>query len=394
MESMYRRLTELYTEMVDLRRHFHMNPELSFQEVKTPATIAEYLTSLGIEVKTGVGGRGVVGLIRGGKPGKTVALRADFDALPINDEKDVPYKSQVPGVMHACGHDGHTATLLVAAKVLQEHRAELCGNVVLIHQFAEEVAPGGAKPMIEDGCLDGVDAIFGTHLSSSFPVGEIGYRSGPLMAAADKFTIRIKGKGGHGAAPQETIDPIAVGSVLVTNLQQIVSRRISPIKPAVVTVGSFHAGEAFNVIADTATIQGTVRTYDPDVQATIIEEMERIVRGTCDAARATYEFRYEKGYPAVINHQQETSLLVECAKQIVGADRVVEIEPMMGGEDFAYYLQKVPGTFFFTGARNAEKGANYPHHHPKFDIDERSMLIAAKTLVTVAVQYLHKSSNL
>ncbi len=393
LEQMYQRLRELYPEMVERRRHFHMNPELSFQEVNTPATIAEYLTSLGIEVKTQVGGNGVVGYIRGELPGKTVALRADFDALPIQDEKDVPYKSQVPGVMHACGHDGHTATLLAVATVLQENRKQLKGTVVLIHQFAEELAPGGAKPMIEAGCLDGVDAIFGTHLSSSFPVGDIGYRSGPLMAASDKFTIELQGKGGHGAAPQETIDPIAVGAVLITNLQQIVSRRINPLKPAVVTVGSFHAGEAFNVIADTATIQGTVRTYDPDVQDTIIAELERVIKGTCEAAGATYRFDYAKGYPALINHPAETALLVEAARQTVDEANLYEIEPMMGGEDFAYYLQHVPGTFFYTGARNEELGASYPHHHPRFDIDERAMLVAAKVMVTAVVMYLEQDSR-
>lgn len=388
LESMYRRLTELFPEMVKLRRHFHMNPELSFMEEKTPATIAEYLTRLGIEVRSGVGGRGVVGIIRGGKPGKTVALRADFDALAIQDEKEVEYKSQVPGVMHACGHDAHTATLLAVAKVLVENRDQLQGNVVLIHQFAEEIAPGGALPMIEDGCLDGVDAIFGTHLWSSIPVGEIGYRTGPVMAAADKFTIELKGKGGHGAAPHETIDSIVVGTALVQNLQQIVSRRVNPLKPAVVTVASFRAGEAFNVIADSATIIGTVRTFDPEVQDLIIQEMERITKAACEGAGASYELTYEKGYPAVCNHPEETALLVKSAAQVIPVENVKEMDPIMGGEDFAYYLQKVPGTFFFTGAGNPEKGACFPHHHPRFDIDEQAMLIAAKVLITAAFNYL------
>ncbi len=389
-ESMYRRLSELFPEMVQWRRHFHMNPELSFMEEKTPATIAEYLTQLGVKVRTGVGGRGVVGIIRGGKPGKTVGIRADFDALAIQDEKDVDYKSQVTGVMHACGHDAHTATLLAVAKVLVENKEELHGNVVLIHQFAEEIAPGGALPMIEDGCLDGVDAIFGTHLWSSHPVGEIGYRTGPIMAAADKFTIEIKGRGGHGAAPHETIDSIVVGTALVQNLQQIISRRINPLKPAVLTVASFHAGDAFNVIADSASIIGTVRTFDPEVQDLIIDEMERVIKTTCEGAGAQYTFVYDKGYPAVCNHPEETALLARSAAQVVPAEHVKEMEPIMGGEDFAYYLQKVPGTFFFTGAGNPDKGATYPHHHPKFDIDEQAMLTAAKVLITAAVNYLHE----
>lgn len=389
--SIETRLEELFPEMVELRRYFHQYPELSFEEEKTPAKIAEYLTDLGIEVRTDVGGRGVVGTIRGGKPGKTVAIRADFDALPLLDEKDVAYKSKIPGVMHACGHDAHTATLLIIAKALSEQKENLAGNIVLIHQFAEEVAPGGAKAMIEDGCLDGVDAIFGNHLWSSNPVGEIGYRSGPVMAAADKFTITINGKGGHGAAPHETVDSIIVGTTVINQLQQIVSRRVDPLQPAVVTVGSFNAGNAFNVIADSATIVGTVRTFDENVQNFIIENMEKMVKTVCEGAGATYNLCYAKGYPAVINHQSETELLAECAKSIVGEDKLKEITPSMGGEDFAYYLQKVPGTFFFTGAGNPEKGAAYPHHHPKFDIDEDSMLIAAKVLASSAVTYLEKN---
>lgn len=390
MEKLFTRIEELYPEMVKLRRYFHQHPELSFQEVHTPQTIAQFLTDIDIEVKTEVGGRGVVGYIRGGKPGKTVALRADFDALPIQDEKDVPYKSTVDGVMHACGHDAHTSTLLFVAKVLAEHREELAGTVVLIHQFAEEITPGGAISMIEDGCLEGVDAIFGTHLWSPMPIGTVGYNAGPFMAAADRFELKIIGKGGHGASPHETIDPIAVGTSIVQQLQQIISRRINPLKPAVLTVASFNAGSAFNVIPSTAGITGTVRTFDIDVQDQIIAEMEKIIATTCESAGATYIFNYTKGYPAVINHPDETALLVKSAKQVVGPEQTINIEPSMGGEDFAYYLQKVPGTFFFTGAGNAEKGITYPHHHGKFDVDEQAMLIAAKVLLTVTLDYLRQ----
>ncbi len=318
-----------------------------------------------------------------------MALRADFDALPIQDEKDVEYKSQVPGVMHACGHDGHTATLLAIAKVLVQNKEELQGNVVLIHQFAEEITPGGAISMIEDGCLDGVDAIFGTHLWSPTPTGEIRYRTGPFMAAPDKFTITIQGKGGHGATPHETVDSIVVGASIVTRLQQIVSRKVDPLKPAVLTIGTFHGGDAFNVIADSVTMDGTVRTFDKDVQEIIIENMEKIIKAECEAAGATYHLDYVKGYPAVNNHEEETMLLVNSASKVVGSEHVQEIAPLMIGEDFSYYLQKVPGTFFITGAGNKEKGIVAPHHHPKFDIDEESMLVAAKTLVTVALDYLH-----
>jgi amidohydrolase len=382
------RLEELFPEMVELRRHFHRYPELSFQEEATPVAIGEYLMNLGIEVKTGVGGRGVIGIIRGGKPGKTVALRADFDALPIQDEKDVPYKSQVPGVMHACGHDAHTAALLGAAKALNEQKDQLHGTVVLIHQFAEEIAPGGAIAMIEDGCLDGVDAIFGTHLWSSIPVGQIRYRSGAIMAAADKFTITINGKGGHGAAPHETVDSIAIGMTLINSLQQIVSRRVDPLKPAVLTVSSFHAGDAFNVIADSAQMIGTVRTFERELQDLIIENMEKLTTSVAEGAGGKASLNYEKGYPAVVNHQKETTLLQDIAVNLLGEDQVIEMTPVMGGEDFSYYLQKVPGTFFFTGVGNPEKGADYPHHHPKFDLDEKGMLIAAQALAGAACQYL------
>lgn len=388
MNEYFITLEQLYPEMIELRRHFHQYPELSFHEVQTPAKIAEYLTKLGIDVKTRVGGNGVVGYIRGGKPGKTVALRADFDALPLQDEKDVEYKSKVPGVMHACGHDAHTAALLAIAKVLSEIKDDLNGNIVLIHQFAEEIAPGGAIAMIEDGCLDGVDAIFGTHIWSTIPVGEIGYRTGPIMAAADRFEIKVLGKGGHGASPHETVDPIALGTLLVQQLQQIISRRIDPLKPAVLTVAKFHAGTAFNVIPDTAEIEGTVRTFDTEVQEIIIAQMEKMVKSVCEEAGASYEFVYAKGYPAVINHPLETELLVHNAITSIGEENVKEMAPIMGGEDFSYYLQKVPGTFFFTGGKNIDIGASYPHHHPKFDIDEKSMLIAAKVMLSTALDFL------
>lgn len=390
MESFFSRLEEVYPEMVELRRYFHQYPELSFKEENTPKKISEYLTNLGIEVHTNVGGNGVIGVINGGKPGKTVAIRADFDALPLQDEKEVSYKSKVPGVMHACGHDAHTATLLGIAKVLSEKKEEIAGKVVLIHQFAEEVAPGGAKPMIEAGCLDGVDAIFGTHIWSTVPVGQIGYRSGPIMAAADKFIIKILGKGGHGSAPHDTVDPIALGSSIVQQLQQIVSRKVDPLKPAVLTVATFQSGTAFNIIPDTATISGTVRTFNPEVQDLIIDQMEKIVKGICLENGASYEFTYEKGYPAVVNHSEETKLLVDTATPILSAENVIEMAPVMGGEDFGYFLEKVPGTFFFTGAGNPKCGAEYPHHHPKFDIDEKSMLIAAKVLLSSSLEFLNK----
>jgi amidohydrolase len=387
MNALFDKLEEYYEEMVSIRRHLHQHPELSFKEEETAKYIQTFYENLGIEVRGQVGGNGVVAKIYGSKPGKTIALRADFDALPIQDEKDVPYKSLVPGVMHACGHDGHTATLLVLGKVLHEMREELEGNYVLIHQHAEEYAPGGAISMIEDGCLDGVDVIFGTHLWASEPTGTIQYRVGPVMAAADRFEITIQGKGGHGAQPHRTKDAIVTASQLVINLQQIVSRKVNPIDSAVVTVSSFVADNAFNVIADRAKLIGTVRTFNEEVRTFIEEEIERIVKGTCYTANSTYDYLFVKGYPAVVNHKEETDYLVTCAQQIDSVTNIEETEPHMGGEDFAYYLQHVKGTFFFTGAKPVYTDENYPHHHPKFDIDEKAMLIAAKTLGTAALKY-------
>ncbi|MCZ0755999.1 M20 family metallopeptidase [Anoxybacillus sp. J5B_2022] len=388
IQKLYERLEAYYDEMVAIRRYLHQHPELSFQEYNTAKYIANYYKTLGVSVREHVGGNGVVAKIVGAKPGKTVALRADFDALPIQDEKDVPYKSTVPGVMHACGHDGHTATLLVLAKALHEMKHELSGTVVLIHQHAEEYAPGGAITMIEDGCLEGVDVIFGTHLWATEPTGTIQYRTGPIMAAADRFEITIQGAGGHGAQPHKTKDAIVVAAQLVLALQQIVSRRVNPLQPAVVSIGSFIADNAFNVIADTAKLVGTVRTFDEAVRDEIEQEIEKITNGICVAADCSYQYTYTRGYPPVVNHNEETNFIVRVAKQIPEVTTVEETEPHMGGEDFAYYLQKVKGTFFFTGAKADHVTNPFPHHHPKFDFDEKAMLIAAKMLGTATLQYL------
>jgi amidohydrolase len=388
LNRLYEKLDELYSEMVQIRRFLHQNPELSFQEVQTPKYIAEYHEALGHQVRTGVGGRGVVAVLKGGKPGKTVALRADFDALPIQEENEVEYKSNVPGVMHACGHDGHTASLLGLAKALNSIKDDLEGKVVFIHQHAEEVVPGGAIAMIEDGCLDGVDVIYGTHLSSANPVGQIAYRTGPTMAAADCFEITIKGQGGHGAQPHLTKDALVTAAQLVVNLQQVVSRRVNPMSPAVVSVGSFESKNAFNVIADQAVLRGTVRTFSENVREQIEKEIEAITRATVSATDSSYQYTYTRGYPALVNHKEDTEFLAELAEKVPGVEQTIEEEPHMGGEDFAYYLQHVKGTFFFTGAEIAGREITYPHHHPKFDIDERSLLIAAKTLGAATLKYL------
>ncbi|WP_096440322.1 M20 family metallopeptidase [Alteribacter populi] len=388
MQSLFTALEERYDEMVKLRRYFHQYPELSFQEVNTPLYIANYHEKLGHEVRRNVGERGVVATLKGAHPGPTVALRADFDALPIQDEKDVPYSSTVPGVMHACGHDGHTALLLVLAKTLSERKDQLHGNIAFIHQHAEEVAPGGAKAMIEDGCLKGVDVIFGTHLWATEPLGKIQYNNRALMAAADRFEINIQGQGGHGAQPHKTKDAILVGSQLVQSLQQVVSRRVDPLDSAVISIGSFEAKNAFNVISDTAKLIGTVRTFDASVQEKVQKEMKRIIDGTAMSSETEISFTYEKGYPALINHEQEASLIDSQLTSIDGVEQVEHAKPQMGGEDFSYYLHNVKGAFFFTGAQGANVDSPYPHHHPKFDFDEKAMVLGAKSLAKLALHYV------
>lgn len=389
-EHLFSLIDQNFDEIVSIRRHLHENPELSFEEVETPKFIAEFHRKLGHEVREQVGGRGVVATLKGKHPGKTVALRADFDALPIQDEKDVDYKSKRPGVMHACGHDGHTASLLGLAKALNHIKDDLAGTIVFIHQHAEELAPGGALPMIEDGCLEGVDYIFGTHLWATEPTGKIQYKSGPIMAASDRFEITIQGQGGHGAKPEETKDSIVVGAQLVTALQQIVSRRISPMDSAVVSIGSFEAKNAFNIIADTAKITGTTRSFSENVQNTIEEEMKRIIDGICLSAGVQSNFLYKRGYPALVNHEEEALEVARLANTIPGVNEIEEMVPQMGGEDFAYYLQHVKGAFFFTGAKHPSIEKAYPHHHPKFDIDENALLISAKLLGELVLHYTNE----
>lgn len=386
LERIFETIDDLYDETVDIRRYLHQHPELSFKEFKTAKYIANFYEQLGIPYETGVGGNGVIATLKGGQPGKTIALRADFDALPIQDQKDVPYKSTVEGVMHACGHDGHTAILLTVAKALLPHQSDLPGTVVFLHQHAEELAPGGAKPMLESGKLDHVDAFFGTHLWATVPKGIIQTNKHALMAGTDRFDITIQGKGGHGAAPHETKDAIVIGTQLVQQLQQIVSRRLDPLKTAVVTVGTFYGGTAFNIIADTVKIGGTVRYLEKDVQTQIKQEMEKIIKGTCESHGAHYTFDYFKGYPPLINHAADAQLVMDSVKSIDGVEEVEEILPVMGGEDFAYYIIDKPGAYFFTGA----KKDGFPHHHPMFDFDEKAMPLAAKSLVKVYFDYQTK----
>lgn len=386
-QQVFDRLEKGFSEMVALRRDFHMHPELSFQEVETAKKIAEYQRNIGLEVRTNVGGNGVVATLRGKKDGPTVAVRADFDALPIQEENDVPYKSQNPGVMHACGHDAHTAIALGLAKALSQMKDQLRGNVVFIHQHAEEVDPGGAKSMIEDGALDGVDVIFATHMENYLPVDHILYSEEYILGAADDFTIDILGTGGHGAFPQDTVDVISTGAQLITSLNQITSRKIDPLQSVVLTIGAFQAGEVENVIPEKATLKGTVRSFDEKVRQQVYQWICQITEYTCKAFGADHKIDYKFGYPATKNDSEITRLLVNAAKDVLPGHHIQKMEPNMGAEDFSYFLQKIPGTYFFTGSANKEKGFTYPYHHPRFDIDEKAILNGAKIIASAIIDY-------
>ena len=386
IQEIWEKLESRFSEMQSIRRYLHMHPEVSYKEFETAKYIADFYEEIGMPYEKNVGGNGVVATLTCGLPGKTVALRADFDALPIQEETGVSYQSTVPNVSHACGHDGHTAILLTIAKTLFEHREQLNGTFVFLHQHAEEVTPGGAIEMVESGCLDGVDAVFGTHLWSPYESGSIHTCSGPMMAGADSFELTITGSGGHGAMPHTTVDAVALGAQIVSTLQQVVSRRINPTSSAVLTVGSFHSGDAFNIIAGSAKMNGTVRTFDTVIREQIIFEMERIIKGLCDAAGATFQLDYTRGHPPVINDDEMAQFVLDTMEEIDGIDSAHIMEANMVGEDFSYYLQKRPGTYFFTGAKPLE-GTAYPHHHPKFNFDEQAMVTAAKALATVGIHF-------
>ena len=388
-------IDEILPGVVADRRDFHEHPELAFQEVRTAGIVAERLRALGVEdVRTGIAQTGVTGLIRGAKTGdgRTVLLRADMDALPILEENEVEYRSQSPGVMHACGHDAHTAMLLGVTRLLLDRRHEFAGTVKVLFQPAEESPPGGAQPMIAAGVLEDprVDAAFGLHIDQDNPVGTIQLRPGPAMAAADRFHLLIRGKGGHGAKPHDTIDPIVIGSQIVTALQTLVARAVDPTHEAVVTVGTFKAGEAFNVIPDTAELGGTVRTFHPANRDFLEARIETLARGIATAMGAEVEFTYTRGYPATVNDPAMTELVREEATRVVGADAVRQAPLKMGAEDFSYFLEAVPGAFWFVGSQNPDRGLVWGHHHPRFDLDEAALAIGIESMVSVALRYLNQ----
>lgn len=377
-------------ELISLRRDFHMYPEIGFDLPRTSKKVANYLKNLGLEVQEGVGKSGVVGLLRGNKDGKTVMLRADMDALPIEEANNIPYKSKNKGKMHACGHDGHTAMLLIAAKILSAHKDEFSGNIKFVFQPSEEEPPGGAKGMIADGVMENphVDGAFGIHLWTPLKVGTIGTRPGVMMAAPDKFDIKLIGKGGHGAYPHLSIDPIIATAQLVTSLQSIVSREIDPLDSVVVTIGKLTAGDVFNVIPETASLSGTVRTLKEETHKEMKKKIERIVKGISEAFRVEYELNYAFGYPVLINDKDMVKIVEEAGKKVVGEKNVIEIQPSMGGEDMAYFLQKVKGAFYFVGASNEAKGINAPHHSAYFNIDEDALPIGVEMHIRTALSFL------
>jgi amidohydrolase len=358
---------------VEARRWLHQHPELGFQERETSAYVAARLTELGYRPEVGVGGGyGVKAVLRGGRPGKTIALRADMDALPITEATGLPYTSQNPGVMHACGHDVHTGTLLATAKALKALQSELAGTVVFIFQPAEEIPPGGAEAMIKDGVLENphVDAVFGMHIDPGLPAGEVSFLAGPVNAAPDSFDIRIQGRGGHGAAPHQTIDAVLVGAQVVNALQHIHSRQISPFDQLVITVGHFQAGTTNNVIADSALLQGTVRTTSPQLRAGIEEMIRRVTAGVCASYGATFELAYDYGYPVLVNDAAMTDVARQAAVALVGEGAVKRAEPGMYGEDFAFYLQERPGCFGNLGVKAPGDGPCFPCHHPKLTVSD------------------------
>ena len=372
-------------KIIKIRRDIHKHPELSFQEFRTAKLVSDSLKKFGLEVDENIGKTGVVGILKGARPGKTIAFRADMDALPIQETSDLSYKSVNDGVMHACGHDAHTAMLLVAAEILSKNIEQISGKIKFIFQPAEE-GFGGAKFMIDDGALEGVEEIYGLHVWNYQESGTIGLKSGPVMAAADKFEIIINGIGGHGAAPQGTVDCVVVSSYLIQSLQTIVSRNTNPIDSTAITIGQINGGYNFNIIADKVILKGTARSYTEENRLMIKKRLQEIINGTESMFNAKIELIYEDGYPPVINDIATTKKLSRIANKIVG-NKLISPYLSMGGEDFSYFAQKVPGCFFFLGTMpDGKDKMSTPHHCSHFDIDEDSMVIGTSVFVELALQ--------
>lgn len=386
MKEKIKALSEAYSE--NLRRHrrtIHKNPEPSFEERETQKYIMSVLDAAGVEYRTFPDYCSVVARIRGKKPGKTIAFRADIDALRLTEENDetvCPYKSRNPGVMHACGHDGHTAVLLTLAEVLSNNTDLMQGDAVLLFQHSEEQLPGGAKFLCEQGVLDDVDEVYGGHLWPSFQKGEVAFTKKEMMASADEFSVIMRSTGGHGSQPYAAKDVLLAGTTAVQQLQNIVAREINALDTAVLSVCSFHAGSAFNVIPDKATISGTVRTFSEDVQKKIIHRIEEICMSTAAMFGVECEVKYVAGYPAVINHPEYVEKAVNCIRELT-ENTPVETIPVMVGEDFSYYLLKRPGSFFFIGCGNTEEGITKPLHSSTFRMDEGALNVGLETFLAL-----------
>lgn len=375
---------DIKQQVIEWRRYLHQHPELSFHEEKTAQYIYDTLVSFcNLEV-TRPTKNSVMARLIGREPGKVLAMRADIDALAITEENDFEFISKNPGVMHACGHDGHTAMLLGTAKILSGMKDKIKGEIRFFFQHAEEIYPGGAEEMVQAGVMDGVDLVIGTHLWSTMEFGKVGICPGPMMAAPDTFWIHVYGKGGHAALPHQTIDSIAIASQVVTNLQHIVSRNTDPLDNLVLSVTKFVGGTTHNVIPGSVEICGTVRSFDKDLRESVPKLMERVIKGITEAHGATFEFTYEFGYRPVINDAEVTQLMEDVVVEALGEKWIERMRPTMGGEDFSAYQQKAPGCFFFVGAGNQAKGITYPHHHPRFTIDEDALEVGVKLFVHAA----------
>lgn len=389
-EELAEKIDSKKDRIIEIRRHLHENPELSFQEEETATYISDFYRNVPVDsVETNYGGqRGVVVMIKGGQPGKTIALRADFDALPIEEETGLSFASKNKGVMHACGHDGHTAYMLILAETLAEMKSQLKGTIKIIHQPAEEVPPGGATGMIKAGVMDDVDAIFGIHVMSPMETGNVYYRSGNAQTGRSYFKLRIQGKGGHGSSPHTANDAIVAASAFVMNVQTIISRRIDPFDTAVVTIGSFDGKGTFNIIKDAVTLEGDVRSVSDDARETVEKEVRQMADGLAATYGVSVELEYKNDYPVLYNDPEITERVQHVLEvaNILEVKNVLEVNPQPPSEDFAYYLQEKPGCFFYVGARPKEKQW-YPHHHPKFDIDEKSLLICAKSMAAVVADF-------
>jgi amidohydrolase len=377
---------EIVDELVRERRRLHEQPELSLVEFDTARYVADQLALLALDdVRTGIGRTGILGTLAGGKPGPVTLLRADMDALPIRELTGVPYASRNEGVMHACGHDGHVAILIGAARTLARRRAEIAGTLVFCFQPGEEGAAGN-RLMIEDGALEQphVDRTFALHLYSGLDVGKIGVRDGPFFASADEYTLTIRGRGGHGAMPQNSVDPIVAGAQLVTLLQTIVSREIAPKDPAVFTVGQFTSGTTFNVIPDEATLKGTVRAFDATVRASMPERLKRIAAGLAAAMRVEIDVDYHWSYPPTVNAVEPNDVVRAVGRALLGPDNVVEHDIVMWAEDMSFMQEQRPGAYFIVGSRGDERTA-FPHHNARFDIDERALEIGYRMMVELGL---------